>query len=551
MLPARFLNTIRYLKPGQIVARPGFWLKRKLLGPGSSGNESLIARDLKRLYHSMVVKNFNLTLLNVEVSFDPLYMQWKSQDWQLDERPEKLWVYQLNYFSWLFSQKTEIAQELQLYLILDWIEKNNSTREETWEPFALSKRVCNWVKWLETHKELVEPIRTCIDASIYSQCHRLTYDLEYHNQANHLFENFRALFIACLHLLRNQHEMHFKLISWLTLATENLIEQINEQFFADGGHYERSPMYHIDMLEAVEEIFAAAKEYAKFDFVADSELLKSLFSELIELCHEKLPLMKDWLSNLTHPDGFIALINDSTLLPGLKQAESNDKPTSYLLEESGFFIRRWNNNYFILNCGEPSPAFQPGHSHCDILSFELSINKTRCIVDTGCGSYQNPEIRRHCRRTSSHNLPLIELSEQSDIWGAFRMGKRAKILHRSFDSQNALLIVEFADQYDQRFRREILFESRSIKIRDRMYDRRITGTFCSLIHLHPDTQILASNESNCLELSRNKVEFKIKSTARLRSEPHRWYPDFGKVEKSEKLILSNHLTEAIDYVISW
>jgi hypothetical protein len=55
MLPARFLNTIRYLKPGQIVARPGFWLKRKLLGPGSSGNESLIARDLKRLYHSMVV----------------------------------------------------------------------------------------------------------------------------------------------------------------------------------------------------------------------------------------------------------------------------------------------------------------------------------------------------------------------------------------------------------------------------------------------------------------------------------------------------------------
>ncbi len=131
------------------------------------------------------------------------------------------------------------------------------------------------------------------------------------------------------------------------------------------------------------------------------------------------------------------------------------------------------------------------------------------------------------------------------------MGKRARITNRTFDAENGLLIIELLDQYDQEFKRQVIFANNQIKIRDRMSRRRITGTFCSLIHLHPEIQILPADEKGVIRLSRQNTEFSIRTSANFRTEVHEWYPDFGKSQKTAKLILSNHITEAIDYVISW
>lgn len=549
---ARIFHTVRYLKPIQIYGRLSYRLKRNFYGQSTIKKESERAKELKKQYPPQNPLSFKLTFLNETREFSPEKIPWESRDWPIENCPEKLWMYNLNYFSWVFDQTTETNRELNMFLILDWIENNTSTRGESWEPFPLSKRIVNWSKWLEEHPELVSPVKDCINNSIFSQCQRLLLDLEYHNQANHLFENLKALFLASIHLLKANHGLPHTILSWAQFAGTELIEQINEQFFPDGGHYERSPMYHSEMFSGVKAIYEAARASEKSDFSRLTESFPQTLADIIELCQEKIPLLKDWLINLTHPDGYIALFNDSALIPGIKTSnQAEDKPISYLLSDSGFFIRRWQTNYFVLSCNAPSPKFQPGHTHCDVLSYELSINGLRCIVDTGCGSYQNPEIREHCRKTSSHNLPLIELTEQSDIWGEFRIGKRSRIISRNYDSLSGLLVIEFADQYNQRFKREIVFEKSSIRIRDRMYDRRITGTFCSLIHLHPGTQIIPSRDNTGITLTRKGVEFQILTFSRFRTETHEWYPEFGKVIRSEKLILSNHETEAIDYVISW
>ena len=548
----RIFHTVRHLKPIQIFGRPFFWLKRKLSAPHGADYEARAAHELKRLYPLKSRHNFNLAFLNQTCEFSPDEMHWKSSDWSQDIRPEKLWLYHLNYFSWLFDPKQQIDKELQLFLILDWIESNPSAHSETWEPYPASKRIRNWIKWLEEFRELAIPLRDCIESSIFSQTIRLSIDIEYHNQANHLFENLTCLLISSIFLLKCECPTPIKISDLAKEVSSRLIEQIAEQFFNDGGHYERSPMYHIEMLEAVENINDCCRNHLNEAFIEAFPGLKELLQRLKEICTLKIPLFKDWLANLTHPDGHIALFNDSALKPGKKSIQTNqEKPLSYPLQESGFYVRRWQKNYFVLSCGEPSPAYQPGHSHCDIMSYELSLEGRRCIIDTGCGSYQNPEIRKHCRRTSSHNVPLIELAEQSDIWGFFRIGKRAKIIERHFDSQAGILVVEMLDQYEQKFRREVVFGQSSIKIRDRMYQRRITGTFCSIIHLHPDCQIFPENDSSTISLSCGEVRFRLFTTAKLRTEPHLCYPDFGLEQKSVKLILSNYQTEAIDYVISW
>ena len=183
-------------------------------------------------------------------------------------------------------------------------------------------------------------------------------------------------------------------------------------------------------------------------------------------------------------------------------------------------------------------------------SFELSINGYRCIVDTGCGSYQDKQIRHSSRTTSAHNVPMIELAEQSDIWGDFRIGKRAQIKKVDFDSATGMLRLEMIDQYDQEFHREIIFEEQRIRFRDRMYNRRVTGTFCSSLHLSPDV-VLLPTDADHLCLSNGSAEFEILTTNRSRFEACSYFPEFGSRIQSQKLIISNHQSEAIDYVITW
>ncbi|MDD3147511.1 MAG: alginate lyase family protein, partial [Candidatus Riflebacteria bacterium] len=474
MTLSRLFHTVRHLLPVQIYGRPLFMLKRMFSSAGSPGRVCQLASELKSKLLLQPEESLELCFLNKTQKFLPASMQWESVNF--DEPPEKLWVYHLNYFAWLHDGQTETHSNQNLFLILDWIARNSSERSETWEPYPLSRRITEWVRWCREHPSLDEEALECIRSSIACQCDRLWCDLEYHNQANHLLENLKALFVATSFLAEFEEALTPEIDARLEFCIDELVNQIRLQFLSDGGHFERSPMYHVEMLHAVETARAANRKLLELDGI--SQNLSRKIARLAMLCGDRVPLMRDWLAVMTHPDGFIAQFNDSALAKGIMR---DWQSMSYLLENSGFFVRHTPECYFAMSCGSPSPAFQPGHSHCDILSYELSLAGQRCIIDTGIGSYQNEQVRQECRKTEAHNVPMIEHAQQSDIWGNFRIGQRAKVTHSSYDSENGLLAVEFVDQYGQTFRRETIFSPGSIKIRDRMSNRRVTGTFISLI----------------------------------------------------------------------
>ncbi len=544
MTLSRLFHTIRHLLPVQIYGRPLYAMKRMFSPAGSPGRICQLASELKGRLLLQPSDSLELCFLNQTRQFSTAKMQWESGNFH--EKPEKLWVYHLNYFNWLHDGQTEVHSQQNLFLILDWIENNPSVRSETWEPYPLSRRITEWVRWCREHPSLDEEAEECIRSSIASQCDRLWCDLEYHNQANHLLENLKALFVATAFLAEYEDTLTREIDSRLEFCIDELVNQIRLQFLPDGGHFERSPMYHVEMLHAVETARAANRKLLELDGI--SQGLSRKIARLAMLCGDRVPLMRDWLAVMTHPDGRIAQFNDSTLVKGIMR---DWKSMSYLLENSGFFVRHTPECYFAMSCGDPAPAFQPGHSHCDILSYELSLAGQRCIIDTGCGSYQNEEIRQECRKTESHNVPMIEHAEQSDIWGNFRIGRRAKVTQRSYDSENGLLAVEFTDQYGQKFRREVIFSPGSIRIRDRMSDRKVTGTFISLIHLAPEVVVMPDESPGAYGFIINNIAFSINTGAKVRTSPHVWYPDFGRPVKSEKLVLSNPQAEAIDYVITW
>lgn len=101
----------------------------------------------------------------------------------------------------------------------------------------------------------------------------------------------------------------------------------------------------------------------------------------------------------------------------------------------------------IIDCGPVGPDYQPGHSHCDTLSFELSLKGRRLIVDSGCAHYPDDEIRRYNRGNAGHNTVTVDGENQSEVWGAHRCARRARPLYGRMEKRQDGTLL-FAGAHD-------------------------------------------------------------------------------------------------------
>ena len=73
-----------------------------------------------------------------------------------------------------------------------------------------------------------------------------------------------------------------------------------EQVLPDGGHFERSPMYHAAFVEDVLDIVGIMQTY---DFTFDASWPDAIMR------------MMSWLEAMSHPDQSIAFFNDAAFGP--------------------------------------------------------------------------------------------------------------------------------------------------------------------------------------------------------------------------------------------
>jgi len=167
--------------------------------------------------------------------------------------------------------------------------------------------------------------------------------------------------------------------------------------------------------------------------------------------------MAGFLRCMLHPDGEIPLFNDSALSVAPSATEllaraavfveepsnnsppfspalpvgtpSNNSPKVTVLRETGYGVVRdpSSQSCLIFDCGQLGPDYQPGHGHCDILSYELSLHGRRVVVDTGVSTYEACPDRHYERSTSAHNTLRIDGEEQAEIWSSFRVGRRPRV----------------------------------------------------------------------------------------------------------------------------
>ena len=56
-----------------------------------------------------------------------------------------LWLYNLHYFDGLLGKNT--TESLKESLVERWIRDNSFSMGVAWDPYPLSLRICNWIKW--------------------------------------------------------------------------------------------------------------------------------------------------------------------------------------------------------------------------------------------------------------------------------------------------------------------------------------------------------------------------------------------------------------------
>jgi uncharacterized heparinase superfamily protein len=136
---------------------------------------------------------------------------------------------------------------------------------------------------------------------------------------------------------------------------------------------------------------------------------------------------------MTHPDGEIAFFNDAAFQVAAPTRELHAygtrlgiAPASCPLSDSGY-IRLENVHTVVLFDAAPiGPDYQPGHAHADTLSFELSHQGVRLVVNSGTSTYEKSPERQRQRGTAAHNTVRVDGRDSSEVWAAFRVGRRAR-----------------------------------------------------------------------------------------------------------------------------
>ncbi|MCP2329449.1 hypothetical protein HDA40_007956 [Hamadaea flava] len=217
--------------------------------------------------------------------------------------------------------------------------------------------------------------------------------------------------------------------AWSARARQRLLDHLDRDFYADGGHHERSPGYHTMCLEALHRAAVIGEQHLGWDLAAD----------------ERFRATHDWLAKLADDVGWIPHLQDSGVVwpaklllrgdyfhPGLgygdlaagwlTPAEIAEELSwlppapprapaahavvrgSELLATSRYAILRGAGTQTVVNFGPHVGHELESHSHHAALDFVIAADGVPLAWEAGCPpSYDDPGYYDWYQATRGHN----------------------------------------------------------------------------------------------------------------------------------------------------
>jgi uncharacterized heparinase superfamily protein len=293
-------------------------------------------------------------------------------------------------------------------------------------------------------------------------CRAVLTQLEFHLLGNHFLENGVGLCCGACATVGAESEL------WWRIGSAILDHELDEQFLADGGHFERSATYHLGLTTSLLELFA---------------LMRAAGRSIPVRWGDTVARAIDWIGVVEAPDGTVPLFNDAALDAAPQPAEirplaqalgfaSHRRSGTVVLPSTGWVRLETRDAFVMFDAGPDGASYQPGHVHADALTLELWVRGRRTIVDFGVASYADDQLRQDTRATRSHNTIEVRGRDSSEVWAAFRTGRRATA---SIDlveiTPDGVRVVASHDGYKSlgvTHRRELVLKESSLSIQDQV-----------------------------------------------------------------------------------
>lgn len=401
-----------------------------------------------------------------------------------------------------------------------------------WTPHAVSLRVmhlvrlCAWVR----RDTGIEALAARL---VYRNAAFLSNHVEYDVGGNHLIENGAALVLAGT-LFDGEGE------GWLQQGIDVLVDA-GDQFLEDGGHFERSPMYHAIALTRYLTVVDLLRRQGR-----------SIPTELREVAVEATA----FLQRLSPPDGRIPLWNDAVFGEALPMAAAlryadavgvdATATAGESLPASGYYWLGDGDDRLLVDGGQPGPAHLPGHTHNDQLAVSFWADGKRLLTDSGTPSYAPTNRREYARSVRAHNTVQYGDTEPMAIGGSYLLGRRV-------EPSATVTGADGVDVFDGRYSREATprYSHRRRVYHDEDWwlvwdtvDADAAATVTSRLHVAPGVEVehvddggqprfeLVAGESSAASV----VPLGAKRVTLATSE---FFPEFGRAESRPKLSLES------------
>jgi len=403
-LDCRLPLAIRWLLAGPDPASAAGW---------PAGFAPLDARVWRDWASGTALRAGELSLLGVTRSLAPLgadgAADWPAADWDMAGAP-LLWRFHLYYWDWAWALAGASCGTSALAVFAamwrSWHAAVAPGRGPAWHPYPAALRA--WT-FCGLYRSLVSggPVEGQLCAELSAHAGFLRRNLETDVGGNHLIKNLKAL--VGLAVFFGDDRL-------LARVLDRLRRQLSVQVLPDGGHYERAPAYHCQVLG---------------DLVDITRLLHAAGRDEPDGLHEKVTAMRRWLGAVISPTGDVPLLNDGfpvsrELLAELAPMPPPEGPL-HVLPDTGLARATAGGWHLLADIGPPCPRELPAHAHADTLSCLVHVDDVPLLIDTGTSTYAAGAVRDRERSTSAHNTLEVGRRDSTEVWGAFRAGRRARV----------------------------------------------------------------------------------------------------------------------------
>lgn len=345
--------------------------------------------------------------------------------WDANPLGELEWTHFLNrhhFLRTLIQEFVKTADESIVQkitaIIYQWIRKcpapvdSNGGAGPTWETLTIAWRLREWL-WIKgvLWERQVFPVelKFLMLSSIWEHAQSL---VDHQGHPN----NWIVVESAALALIGMRFPEFKQAPDWFRTGISRLVKAYNIQFFADGSHFELSPLYHSICIHALLEVRQVADTYPT--------TLPSIFYEPLEKNFE-------YLMEIARPDFTWPSINDSGSVnrdycqlfasaasifkrPDFEWIASKGisgkppKRSFSVFPDSGISVMTTSDEnsprWALLRAG-PAGAF---HTHNDLLSLEIFHSSSSWLIDPGITKYAPGTLSSGYRSGIFHNMAVID-----------------------------------------------------------------------------------------------------------------------------------------------